>query len=71
MAHQCSCGDTHNDVELGVQYNLYQKIDIGNVECLNEYEEGSGVTVFKPWESRLDRDKVIIYYLYYLNVLYN
>ncbi|KOX72880.1 hypothetical protein WN51_01897 [Melipona quadrifasciata] len=59
MAHQCSCGDIHNDVELGIQYNLYQKIDTGNVECLNEYEEGSGVTVFRSWESRLDRDKFV------------
>lgn len=37
MAHQCSCGGIHNDGELGVQYNLYQKIDIENIECLNEY----------------------------------
>lgn len=60
MTHQCSCGSIHNDEELGVQYNLYQKIDIENIECLNECEEGSGATVFKSWENRLDRNKVII-----------
>ncbi|XP_033228008.1 PITH domain-containing protein GA19395 [Belonocnema kinseyi] len=53
MEHQCQCGHTHNEAELGVQYNLYQKIDLQNVECLNEAEEGSGIKVFKPWEERL------------------
>ncbi|XP_015607757.1 PITH domain-containing protein GA19395 [Cephus cinctus] len=59
MDHQCNCGNTHNEGELGVQYNLYTKIDMNNVECLNEYEEGSGVTVFKPWEDRLNHDKYV------------
>ncbi|XP_006612046.1 PITH domain-containing protein GA19395 [Apis dorsata] len=59
MTHQCSCGSIHNDEELGVQYNLYQKIDIENIECLNECEEGSGATVFKSWENRLDRNKYV------------
>lgn len=53
MGHQCQCGNTHNEGELGVQYNLYQKIDLPNVTCLNEAEDGSGVKVFKPWEERL------------------
>lgn len=60
MAHQCSCGDVHDQTEMGIQYNLYGKIDTQNVECLNECEEGSGATVFKPWEDRLDRNKVAI-----------
>ncbi|XP_050588185.1 PITH domain-containing protein GA19395 isoform X2 [Bombus affinis] len=59
MPHQCNCGVTHNDVELGVQYNLYQKIDVENIECLNEFEEATGATVFKPWENRLDRNKYV------------
>ncbi|KAK2583114.1 hypothetical protein KPH14_009140 [Odynerus spinipes] len=59
MEHRCGCGSVHNDAELGVQYNLYKKIDIDNVECLNEYEENSGVTVFKPWEERLDTSKYV------------
>ena len=53
MEQQCQCGNMHNEGELGLQYNLYQKIDLPNVECLNEAEEGSGVKVFKPWEERL------------------
>lgn len=60
MAH-CNCGEAHDEENLGIDYNLYEKIDILNVECLNECEEGSGATVFKPWEDRLNRSKVIIY----------
>ena len=44
--------------DMGVQYSLYQKIDLDEVECLNESSEKSGKTVFKPWEQRLDREKV-------------
>ncbi|XP_029056233.1 PITH domain-containing protein GA19395 [Osmia bicornis bicornis] len=59
MAHQCGCGASHEEGELGVQYNLYKKIDIENIEVLNECEEGSGAAVFKPWENRLDRTKYV------------
>lgn len=58
MEHRCGCGSDHIEEEVGCRYNLYEKIDINRVECLNEYEEGTGVTVFKPWEDRLNRDKV-------------
>ena len=44
--------------EFGLQYSLYQKIDIENVSCLNEEIDDSGKTVFKPWEDRKNRDKV-------------
>lgn len=36
-----------------IAYSLYQKIDIDNVECLNEKVDGSGAKVFKPWNERL------------------
>ncbi len=36
-------------------FSLYQKIDLSNLECLNESEEGSGKRVFRPWQSRLDK----------------
>ena len=45
--------------EAGVSYSLYQKIDMNNLTCLNEEVEDSGKTVFKPWESRLDRVKFV------------
>lgn len=62
MSHH-HCHDHHdhdhaNDDELGIQYNLYEKIDKENLECLNETVEGSGKTVFKPWEKRHDRTQV-------------
>lgn len=61
--HSGGCdGDHDHDEtpEMGLQYSLYTKIDIDNVECLNESMEGSGKTIFKPWEDRLDLSKVKI-----------
>lgn len=63
MEHQCKPGCDHSTTEIGIHYNLYQKIDKDRVECLNECQEGSGVTVFKAWEERLDREKVKFIYL--------
>ncbi|XP_047987583.1 PITH domain-containing protein GA19395 [Leguminivora glycinivorella] len=51
----CHDHDHSSSEELGIQYNLYEKIDKENLQCLNETVEGSGKTVFKPWERRLDR----------------
>lgn len=58
MEHQCTCGSAHDTTELGVNYNLYEKIDKDRVQCLNEDEEGSGIKVFKTWENRLDKSEV-------------
>ncbi len=41
--------------------SLYKKIDVEKVQCLNESEEGTGKTVFKPWDERLNRAKVHIH----------
>ncbi|GAB6029133.1 hypothetical protein CHUAL_004911 [Chamberlinius hualienensis] len=51
--------DHSTDEERGIEYSLYTKIDIDNVECLNEINEGSGKTVFRAWDERLRRDKVV------------
>ncbi|EFA03260.1 PITH domain-containing protein CG6153 [Tribolium castaneum] len=55
---RCCEGDhQHRDTpEMGVEYSLYTKIDKNNLECLNEATEGTGKTVFKPWEERLNFD---------------
>lgn len=61
MSHTHCDGHDHDhagDDEIGVQYNLYQKIDIENLQCLNETIDGSGKTVFKSWDRRLDRTQV-------------
>jgi len=56
----CGGGCEHDDSpELGIQYSLHQKIDVDRVQCLNELEEDSGKYVFKPWEDRLNNDKVV------------
>lgn len=54
-----SCEHEANGIdplEMGLQYSLYQKIDLLNLEVLNEAEEESGKKVFKPYEKRLDFD---------------
>lgn len=60
--HGKCCGDGshhHEDPsEMGIHYSLYTKINKDNLECLNEVREGSGKTVFKPWEERLNFDLV-------------
>lgn len=50
--------DVDNALEMGIQYSLYSKIDMVNLECLNEETDGSGKLVFKPYEERLDFSKV-------------
>ncbi|XP_065356801.1 PITH domain-containing protein GA19395 [Calliphora vicina] len=56
--HGQGCGheatDVDNALEMGIEYSLYQKIDMENLECLNEESVGSGKKVFKPYEKRLD-----------------
>jgi hypothetical protein len=57
--HGCDGDHNHDETpEMGLQYSLYSKIDLGNLECLNEKCEGSGKDVFKAWEDRLDFEKV-------------
>lgn len=56
--HSCGCGAEHEPSERGLEYGLFQKIHLDKLQCLNEVSDGSGRTVFKPWEHRTDRDKV-------------
>lgn len=65
--HNCNGHNSLNSSDdLGILYSLYSKIDLSKVECLNETTEGSGKTVFKPWEDRLNIENVRI--LLVLNV---
>ncbi|XP_022193636.1 PITH domain-containing protein CG6153 [Nilaparvata lugens] len=58
--HSCDGDHDHDDTpEMGIQYSLYSKIDLDNVECLNECDEGSGKLIFKPWEERLNQEKFV------------
>ena len=51
-------GHDHPDEEMGKMYSLYLKIDTERLQCLNEARDGSGKTVFKPWDQRKDKEKV-------------
>ena len=57
--HSCEGHQSINNTEdLGVLYSLYTRIDTERIECLNEAIEGSGKTVFKPWDQRLNFEQV-------------
>lgn len=56
MSHHSCEGDHNHDEtpELGLKYSLFERVDKSNVTCLNESVEGSGKTILKPWEERLN-----------------
>ena len=60
--HGGGCSHEHDhdvpDDQRGDQFSLYLKIDDHRIQCLNESVEGSGKDVFKPWDQRLETDKV-------------
>lgn len=56
-SHGC-CECDHEPAERGVEYELYRRIDIEKLQCLNESRDGDGKLVFKPWDQRTDRTKV-------------
>lgn len=56
--HGCGCEGEHEPAERGLEYGLYQKIDLEKLQCLNESRDGDGKLVFKPWDQRNDRNKV-------------
>lgn len=60
--HDEHCDHDHDDLpESGEQFLLYSKIDIDNVNCLNESEPNSGKNVIRPWNERMDDSKVSIW----------
>ncbi|CAF5046618.1 unnamed protein product, partial [Rotaria sp. Silwood1] len=59
MQHSCSHACQHVDETNVGQWNLYTKIDKYNLQCYNEKHDGSDKDVFRAWEERLDRSKVV------------
>ncbi|XP_073089497.1 PITH domain-containing protein 1 isoform X2 [Manis javanica] len=57
----CRCAAEREEPpeQRGLAYGLYLRIDLERLQCLNESREGSGRTVFKPWEERTDRSKFV------------
>lgn len=60
----CAHESTDSDYlkEIGIQYSLFKKIDVDNLECLNETVDGSAKLIFKPYEERLNFDKVTFFW---------
>ena len=59
--HGGSCGCEHKHQEeqgIGDNFSLYTKIDLQRLQCLNEEIDGSGKEIFKPYDLRLDNEKV-------------
>lgn len=53
--------DHVTEADRAAAYSLYLKIDTERVQCLNEAEEGSAKHVFKPWDQRMDKEKVTFF----------
>ena len=58
----CDHSDELPENVKGDEFSLYLKIDLERLQCLNEETEGSGKTVFKPWDKRLDTTDVSLQY---------
>lgn len=57
--HDEHCDHEHEDLPgSGEQALLYSRIDHDNIRCLNESEPDTGKTIVKPWDQRLNNDKV-------------
>ena len=54
---RCTC--SHSEDAGGDLFNLFYKIDLENVSCLNELEKDSGRKVLRTWEERLKPDVVV------------
>ena len=57
----CGCSEEPTIENIGIYYNLFSKIEMENLECLNEKLENSARQIFRPWDQRLVKDKVFIY----------
>lgn len=56
----CGCAGEHEPPERGLEDDLYGRIDVEKMQCLNESRDGDGKLVFKPWDQRSDREKVTV-----------
>lgn len=54
------CDHQHDDPERGFEESLLPFIDVDNITCGNEAEEGSIKNCFRPWSERSDTDKFVV-----------
>jgi len=55
----CGCSEEPTIENIGIYYNLFSKIEMENLECLNEKLENSARQIFRPWDQRLVKDKFV------------
>ena len=51
----CDHQSTNDD---STEWNLLNKIDTQNLQCLNEKTDGSCKKIFRAWDDRLNKDYV-------------
>ncbi len=63
--HNCNkSGCDHQSTnDNSAEWNLISKIDIENLQCLNERIDGSCKKIFRPWDDRLNKEFVRNYLL--------
>lgn len=63
--HNCnkSICDHESANDYTEEWNLNSRIDIQNVQCLNERVDGSAKKIFRSWDERLNRNYVIYNFL--------
>ena len=59
--HNCNSGhcDHQPSADDSISCNLFSKIDLENVKCLNEEIDGSCKKVFRPYDDRLNREHFV------------
>jgi hypothetical protein len=57
FAHNCNQSgcDHQPSNEDSLSYSLFSRIDLDNVQCLNEEHDGSCKNIFRPWDDRLNQ----------------
>lgn len=53
------CDHSEDGPDRGMEFSLYQRIDLARVRCLNERVTDSIRTVFKSYENRLDTNQFV------------
>jgi hypothetical protein len=59
--HNCNkanCDHQPSSEDIVSESNLLSKIDLENLQCLNEEIDGSCKKVFRSWDDRLNREHV-------------
>lgn len=57
--HNCNKQNCdHQEINDGTEWNLFSRIDLENLQCLNEEIDGSCKKIFRAWDDRLKTDNV-------------